>query len=171
MTRRAPTGIECTCRVFSGGLTARPGRPIVLFISVNDSFTLAADTRIVRLLSATLSDLKAGDYIAVTAKKQPDATLLASMINVFAPSMRGIAAGQFPMSGGNLMTNATIDKVDASGISVSFPNGSAVVKVAPDAKLMKLVDATAADVKEGASVSAVVAGDVARLVTITEASA
>ena len=43
MTRRAPTGIECTCRVFSGGLTASPSRPIVLFISVNDSFTLAAD--------------------------------------------------------------------------------------------------------------------------------
>jgi Cu/Ag efflux protein CusF len=135
------------------------------------TFTLAADTRILRVMAATMSDLKVGDYVAVTAKRQPDDTLLASMINVFAPSQRGIAAGQFPMAGGNLMTNATIDRVDASGISVSFPNGNAVVKIAPDAKLMKLVEATAADVKEGVSVSAVVASDVARSVTITEASA
>jgi Cu/Ag efflux protein CusF len=135
------------------------------------TFTLAADTRILRAMAATMSDLKVGDYVAVTAKRQPDDTLLASMINVFAPSQRGIAAGQFPIAGGNLMTNATIDRVDANGIGVSFPNGNAVVKIAPDAKLMKLVEATAADVKEGVSVSAVVAGDVARSVTITEASA
>jgi len=36
MTHRAPTDIEAPAEVFSGEPTARPGRPIVRFISVNE---------------------------------------------------------------------------------------------------------------------------------------
>jgi hypothetical protein len=133
------------------------------------SFTLATDTRIVRSLSATAKDLQVGDFVAITAKRQSDATLLASMINIFAPSMKGAGAGQRPMDGGNLMTNATIENVTADGFSAQFPGGTAQVKLAPDAKLMKLVDATPADVKEGETVAALVAGDIARSVSITGA--
>src|SRR5437764_13295562 len=40
-------------------------------------FTMSADTRLTRVVKATLADLRVGDYVAVTAKQQPDKTLLA----------------------------------------------------------------------------------------------
>jgi hypothetical protein len=55
----------------------------------------------------TAADLHQGDYIAITAKRQPDNTLLASIVNVFPPSIGQVAPGQRPLPEGNLMLLAT----------------------------------------------------------------
>src|SRR5579872_5760898 len=47
------------------------------------SFTVSGDTRLTRVVAATLADLRVGDYVAVTAKRQSDNTLLATVVNVF----------------------------------------------------------------------------------------
>ena len=129
------------------------------------SFTVNSDTRLTRVVQATLADLRVGDYVAVTAKRQSDNTLLATIVNVFPDTLRGVAAGQRPLNSGDLMTNATIDSVDASGFTVKFPDGTAQVKLTPDAQITRQVAATLTDLKEGAQVLAVVANGVAQSVT------
>jgi hypothetical protein len=160
----APTASAASAQRLNGKVQSIASGKVTL--DSGSAFTLAPDTRVIRSATATLADIKVGDYVAVTAKRQSDNTLLASAINVFPPSLNGVAPGQRPMTGGNLMTNATVDTVNADGLSVKFPDGTAQVKVAPDAKLMKLVDATQADIKEGLTISALVADNVARSVTI-----
>lgn len=73
----------------------------------------------VRILTASQTDLTAihpNAYVAVTAVPQTDGSLLASRINIFPESMRGVGEGHRPMAAlpGNTMTNATVSNVAAA---------------------------------------------------------
>ena len=73
----------------------------------------------VRILAASQTDfafIQPNAYIAVTAVPQTDGSLLASRINVFPESMRGVGEGHRPMAAlpGNTMTNATVSNVAAA---------------------------------------------------------
>src|SRR5207302_1346131 len=76
------------------------------------------------------SDLMSGMNAGITAKEQPDGTLLASQVRTFPPSSGLTNAGQRPMDGGNIMTNATVDTVSANGFTASFPGGDVRVTLA-----------------------------------------
>jgi hypothetical protein len=130
------------------------------------TFTISPDTRLLHSVDEAVSDLQTGDLVAVTAKKQDDGTLLASIVNVFPKSLQNIRQGQSPMDAGNLMTNATVDTVANGGFTVKYPDGTALVKLAPDAKVTKLTDGTLADIKVGSSLLGLVVNGVARSVTI-----
>ncbi|HEY3079374.1 MAG TPA: DUF5666 domain-containing protein [Chloroflexota bacterium] len=130
------------------------------------AFTLDANTRIIRQESIAPADLKAGMYVAVTATRESDGTLLASMVNIFPEETRGAGIGQRPMSGGALMTNATIDQVEGSNFSVSFPGGGARIRLAPEAKLARLVMGQMGDIHAGMTVSALVNNGVASSVSV-----
>src|SRR5262245_33662894 len=130
------------------------------------AFALDPNTRVIRTESIALADLKAGMYVAVTATKDSDGTLLATMVNIFPEENRGVAVGQRPMASGALMTNATIKQVDGSGFSVTFPGGDANVRLAPDAKLTRLVLGRMGDVHAGSTVSALVNNGVATSVNV-----
>ncbi|HLH73350.1 MAG TPA: DUF5666 domain-containing protein [Chloroflexota bacterium] len=134
------------------------------------SFTVPSTVRIINTVVGKVSDLQVGQYVAVTAKRQPDNTLLASIVNVFPPEMKGVGIGQRPMSGGDLMTNATIDSINGDSFTVTFPGGGAKVKLTPDAKigLLKLVPLS--DLSAGTTVSALVADGVARTLSVLPAS-
>lgn len=135
-------------------------------LSDGKTFSVVSKTRIIRTESIKAGDLKTGDYVAVTAKRQTDNTLLASVVNVFPSSLKGVGVGQRPMTGGNLMTNATVDKIDGDSFTVTFPGGGAQVKLAPDAQLNRLVDATLDDLKAGTTVSALVQQGTAQSISI-----
>lgn len=137
-----------------------------VMLSGGKSFTVSDKTRIILIQPAKASDLKSGDYVAVTAKRQPDNTLLASIVNVFPASMKGVGVGQRPITGGNLMTNATIDQASGDSFTVTFPGGGAQVKLASDAQISKLVDGSQSDLKEGAMASAAVLKGVAQSISI-----
>jgi hypothetical protein len=130
------------------------------------SFAFDGNTRVIRQESIAPGDLKAGMYVAVTATRQSDGTLLATIVNIFPEETRGVGIGQRPMAGGALMTNATIDQVEGDRFTVSFPGGGARVQLAPSARLARLVIGQAADVHAGATVSAVVNNGVATSITI-----
>lgn len=137
-----------------------------VMLSGGQSFGVTDKTRIIRIEVAKSGDLKSGDYIAVTAKRQPDNTLLASIVNVFPDSMKGVGVGQRPMTGGNLMTNATIDQANGDSFTVTFPGGGAQVKLASNAQINRLVDGSQVDLKEGAMASAAVLKGVAQSISI-----
>ncbi|HUZ76044.1 MAG TPA: hypothetical protein VMV93_00530 [Chloroflexota bacterium] len=64
------------------------------------------------------------------------------------------------------MTNASIDQVTGNAFTVTFPGGGARITIAPDAQILKQVDATPADVKPGEKVSAAVVNGAALAISI-----
>jgi hypothetical protein len=70
------------------------------------------------------------------------------------------------MTEGNLMTNATIDQVQGTGFTVTFPGGGARVQVAADARVARLQEARAEELHPGDTISAQVVNGEARFVTI-----
>jgi len=149
--------------------TIRSAAGDLLVLTDGRRYHLDSQTRIIRLEAARPSDLRAGDYVAITAKRQPDNTLLASMVNIFPASLRGVAGGQRPMAGGNLMTNATIDTISGDSFTVTFPGGGARIRLAPGARISRLLDVRPSDLKEGESVTILADGDTARSITVLTA--
>jgi hypothetical protein len=133
------------------------------------AFTLGADTRLTRTATATFTDLQAGEFAAITAKLQPDGSLLASMVNIFATLPSAGFLGQFPMDGGDLMTNAEIIAVGpagGNGFNVQFPGGSQEIRLAPDVRMSKILAASPSEIVLGSAVTANVVDGVARSVSI-----
>jgi uncharacterized lipoprotein len=137
-------------------------------IVLNDgkSFTLTPQVTVTRRMAATPAALQTGATVAITAKRQPDNTLLASMIVVFQMPPNGFPLGQRPMDAGNLMTNATIDKVESTGFAVSFPGGGAQISLAPDVQISVIAAGSQSDIKAGATISASVRDGAAQAVSV-----
>ena len=153
--------VEGTVQGLAGGtVTLASGR----------SVAVPATARVTRLLTITAADLHQGDYVAVTARRQPDNTLIASIVNVFPPSLGQVAPGQRPLPEGNLMTNANIETLEGNGFTVTFPGGGARVQLAPDATVTRQVDATLDDVRQGDNVTLQVVDNAARSLTIVGGS-
>lgn len=143
-------------------------------------FSLSSDAIIIRSFPAEAQDLQPGEFVAVTATRQPDDTLLASVVNIFPESMRGLGVGHRPMDGGNLMTNATIsdlsinlmtnatiDDMTSQTFMVSFPGGGDEVRLAEDARVNRFEAATVHDLQPGTIIRASVNNGTAQFVTIT----
>ncbi len=137
-------------------------------VTLNDgsTFKIAANARVIKQSNATASDLASGQFVAITADRQNDNTLLASIVSIF-PASSKLSSAQFTLPGGNLMTNATISTISGKSFTVTFTGGGANVTLAPTAQIIKQVDATSADIKAGATVGASVTDGVAMSVTIT----
>ena len=149
----------------SGTVQTADGGKITL--ADGTSFTVADNARVFRQQTIAAADLKSGQFVAVTAKRQQDNTLLASIVSIFSDSLsKTIQGGQRPLPQGNLMTNATIDQVSGNSFTVTFTGGGANITLAPDAQILKQSDATTADIKPGAKVSAGVVNGTAQMVLI-----
>ena len=73
--------------------------------------------RVLSISQASFSAIQAGSYVAVTALPQADGSLLASRVNIFPESMRGVGEGHRPMAAqpGSTMTNATVATIAGAG--------------------------------------------------------
>jgi hypothetical protein len=118
-----------------------------------------------------------GTYLGTTATPQPDGTLLASEVHVFAESMRGTGEGHRPMAEpGNTMTNATVASLSKSGaqsakvaavapaatpgslrMTLRYPGGEKVVVVPDDVPIVLTETGDRALLVRGAHVVAYVA--------------
>jgi hypothetical protein len=134
-----------------------------LTLADGKSFTLSDATNVIRVVSIAAADLKAGQYVAVTAKRQPDNSLLASIVNVFPTTGNTF---QRPMDGGNIMTNATIDQISGNTFTITFTGGGAKVTLGPDVKINEFQRATRADVKTGNAVTVIATNDAAAAIQI-----
>jgi hypothetical protein len=150
----------------SGTVQSVSGNTVAL--SQGGSLTLSPQTAITVRKTGASSDLQSGKTVAITAKQQADGTLLASMIMVFPTAPGGSSFfGQRPLDGGNLMTNATVDKVQSNGFTATFPpDGNAQVTLSPDVQISVLAAGTAADVMPGGIIVASVLNGVAQTVSV-----
>ena len=108
-----------------------------------------------QVVKASLSDIKKGDYIAVTAMPQPDGSQKASTILIFPAAMRGVGEGSRPwdFTPGSTMTNATVADevtgVSGETVSVTYKGGQQKVAVSPATEIVEYKKASAADLKAG----------------------
>jgi hypothetical protein len=116
---------------------------------------LAPNAPVSEVVKASLSDIKQGDYIAVTAMPQPDGSQKAVAILIFPEALRGLGEGHRPwdLTPGSTMTNATVGSevtsVDGATLTVTYKGGEQKVVVPSDSVIVKYKKATAADLKAG----------------------
>lgn len=113
-----------------------------------------AETFLLDRVQAKLEDIKVGDFIAVTARKESNGSLTAQSITIFAPALRGrVREGQWPMDTGNIMTNAVVteyvSRVSGRTISLAITGGTPTIAVAPGAEVHRLVLITLHDLRAG----------------------
>jgi len=123
-----------------------------------------ADTRIIRRQQVRLEDIKANDFVAVTARREPDGGLTAVSINIFPPEFKGrVREAQFVMDTGNIMTNATVfqnvRRVDGRTLYLKLPDGATVITVPREATVFRLAVIAMGDLRPGMRVQVRGAGN------------
>ena len=104
-------------------------------------------------------DIKQGDYVGATTRRQPDGSMVAIEVHYLAPT---VPQGQTPwdLEPGATMTNANVAaSVAATGkreLMLQFKGGSQKIIVPESAALVRAVPGTRADLKPGEYVFAVV---------------
>src|SRR5262245_36841512 len=75
--------------------------------------TLAEKPQIAGIIKASLSDVKQGSFVGVTAMPQADGSLSALEVHIFPEAMRGTGEGHYPwdLQPKSTMTNANVDDV------------------------------------------------------------
>src|SRR5881275_2634919 len=93
----------------------------------------------------SLSEIKEGSYIGVTAMPEPDGTQKAIAVHIFPENQRGAAEGFRPwdLRANSTMTNATVAEtvagVNGQNITVKYKDGEKKVVVPPDAAIVAFV--------------------------------
>ena len=106
----------------------------------------------------SLSDIKAGSYIGVSAMPEPDGTQKALAIHIFPGSQRGTGEGFRPwdLRPNSTMTNATVAETvagtDGQNILVKYKDGEKKVVVPPDTPIVAFVTGDKSELKAGAKI-------------------
>jgi hypothetical protein len=129
-------------------------------------FSITTKTQVLVTQKAAASDLKAGQYVEVTAKKQADSSLLASTVDIFDDALKGQNQGQRAMTDGSVMVNGTIDTVQGDAVTLKSDGGGAKIKLAPDAAISKASAGKLGDIKVGTKVAAALDNTVAHIVSV-----
>ena len=120
---------------------------------------LADNAPVNEIVKASLADIKAGAYVAVTGMPQPDGTQKAVAVFIFPEAQRGLAEGHRPwdFAPNSTMTNATVDSQVAGGdgqtLVVKYKDGEQKVLLTPATEITVASRKTAADLKPGQKVT------------------
>ena len=119
---------------------------------------LADNAPLRAVVKASLSDVKPGTFVGITATPQPDGTQKAAEIHIFPEAMRGTGEGHRPwdLMPNSTMTNATVANEVASSngktLVLKYKDGEKTFEVSPNATVVTFAPATAADLKPGEKV-------------------
>jgi hypothetical protein len=106
----------------------------------------------------TISEIKPGSYIGVSAMPEPDGTQKALAVQIFPESQRGVAEGFRPwdLRPNSTMTNATVAETvagtDGEIILVKYKDGEKKVLVPPDTPIVSFVAGDRSELKPGARI-------------------
>ena len=116
---------------------------------------LADNAPVRAVIKASLSDVKPGSFVGITAMPQPDGTQKAVEIHIFPEAMRGTGEGHRPwdLMPNSTMTNATVaPQVTGSNsktLVLKYKDGEKTFTVPPNATVVSFAPATGADLKPG----------------------
>ena len=118
---------------------------------------LVDNARITAMVKASLSDIKEGSFIGVTAMPQPDGSQKAIGLHIFMDAQKGVVPARFSpwdREPGSTMTNAdvtsTVSSVDGQVMMVKYSDGEKKIIVPPNTPVVKFVPGSADDLKPGA---------------------
>jgi hypothetical protein len=134
----------------------RTGEPVTV--------RLGDTVRVAGASAAKLTDIQPDSYIGTAATPQPDGTLKALEVAVFAPSMRGTGDGHYPwdLEKENTMTNGAVGAVAGTTnrtVTVTYAGGQKTITVPDDVPVVALAPADAGLIKPGARVVAFTRAD------------
>jgi len=148
-----PTRIRGTVEKLDGQtltVKARDAQPLTI--------ALAPNATVVTLVKKSVSDIKAGDYVASTGVKGTDGKIHAVEVRIFPEAMRGGNEGQFPwdLMPDSVMTNATVGKIDQATkgpvLHVAFKGGESEYDVGPEVPVLTYGPGDISLLKPGAAV-------------------
>jgi hypothetical protein len=148
-----PVRIRGTIEVVDGSLLTiktREGNDVKVHMTDNVAVFGVAKT--------SLSEIKPGSYIGVSAMPEPDGTQKALAVHIFPENQRGVAEGFRPwdLRPNSTMTNATVAETvagtDGQNILVKYKDGEKKVVVPPDTPIVTFVVGDKSEVKPGAKI-------------------
>jgi len=110
------------------------------------------------VVKTSLSEIKTGSYIGVTAMPEPDGTHKAVAVHIFPENQRGAAEGFRPwdLHPNSTMTNATVAETvagtDGQHILVKYKDGEKKVLVPPGTPIVTFVAGDKSEMKPGAKI-------------------
>jgi outer membrane lipoprotein SlyB len=149
----APLRVRATIDSVDGptlNVTSRDGTKLVVKLADNATIT--------GVVKASLSDVKQGGFVGITAMPLPDGTQKAVEIHIFPEAMRGTGEGHRPwdLMPNSTMTNATVDSEvtisDGQKLVLKYKDGEKTFIVPTNVVVVTYAPATAADLKPGAKV-------------------
>jgi hypothetical protein len=150
--QQAPTlRIRGTIETVDGntlGIKTREGTDVK--VSMTDNVAVFA------VVKTSLSEIKEGSYIGVSAMPEPDGTQMAFAVHIFPENQRGAAEGFRPWDAraNSTMTNATVAETvkgtDGQNILVKYKDGEKKVVVPPETPVVTFVASDKSEVKPGA---------------------
>jgi hypothetical protein len=120
--------------------------------------TLAEKPQIAGIVKASLSDIKQGSFVGITAMPQADGSQRALEVHIFPESMRGTGEGHYPwdLRPQSTMTNANVDQVvtavDGQTLTLKYKDGEKKIFVPSNAPIVAYVPGDKNDLKVGAKV-------------------
>jgi Domain of unknown function (DUF5666) len=120
--------------------------------------TLPEKPQIAGVTKASLSDIKQGSFVGVTAVPQADGTQRALEVHIFRDSMRGTGEGHYPwdLHPQSTMTNANVDQlvtaVDGQTLTLKYKDGEKKIFVAANTPIVAYVPGDKNDLKVGVKV-------------------
>jgi len=170
ITRRM-LGASAVALLFAGSFAAAQAPQVVRVRATIDSISgpilsvksrdgammkveLAPNAPVSEIVKASLSDIKEGSYIAITAMPQPDGSQKALAIYIFPPGVHpGEGFHPWDYSPNSTMTNATVanevSSVDGKILNVKYAGGEKKIIVPPDCVIVNSRKASAGDLKPG----------------------
>lgn len=154
-----------------GAITAIDGDTLTIKPRIGEPVMvkLGEGIRVASANKAQIADIKPDSYIGTAATPQPDGSLKALEVAVFAPSMRGTGDGHYPwdLEKENTMTNGAVGALAGTTsrtITVTYKGGEKTITVPEDVPIVALNPSDRSIVKTGARVVAVTRKDAAGMV-------
>src|ERR1700746_2870230 len=119
---------------------------------------LKGDAPVIVVEKGAISDIKDNSFVGITAMAQPDGTIKAVEVHVFAEPLRGTGEGHYPwdLMPNSTMTNAAVTqqvkKGEGNTLSLKYKDGEKTIVVPSDATVVNLAPGNKADLKPGAKI-------------------
>lgn len=125
--------------------------------------TLADNPQIAGVVKASLSDVRQGSFVGITAMPQADGSQHALEVHIFPEAMRGTGEGHYPwdLRPQSTMTNANVEQivtaVDGRTLTMKYKDGETKIFVPANTPIVAYVPGDKSDLKPGAKVFIVAA--------------
>src|SRR5215471_7888592 len=119
--------------------------------------TLADNPQIAGVVKASLSDIKQGSFVGVTAMPRADGSQSALEVHIFPEAMRGTGEGHYPwdLQPQSTMTNANVEQVvtavDGQTLTLKYKDGEKKIFVPANTPIVVYVPGDRSDLARGES--------------------